>query len=61
MKKMVSVMLRASYIVTIVAWLILACVLRIAETKGGIVVLDVVGLVGFGSWILQNYIDCGWD
>ena len=61
MKKITITLLRATYIAAVAAWLILACGLRIAETKAGIATLDMVGLVGFGAWILQNYCEWRWE
>lgn len=57
MKKIAVTLLRATYIAAIIAWLILACIFRIAQTKAGIAVLEAIMFAGFGAWILQNYYD----
>ena len=61
MKKITITLLRATYIAAVAAWFILACGLRIAETKVGIATLDVIMFIGFGSWILQNYCERRWE
>lgn len=61
MKKITATLLRATYIAAIVAWLILACAFRIAETKAGIAVLEAIMIAGFGAWFLQNYCEWRWE
>lgn len=58
---LILILLRAAYIAAIVAWLILACVFRIAETKAGIAVLEAIMMAGFGAWFLQNYCEWRWE
>ena len=60
-KKITITLLRATYIAAVAAWFILACGFKIAETKAGIAVLDVVMFAGFGAWILQNYCEWRWE
>lgn len=61
MKKIAITLLRAAYIAAIVAWLILACVFQIAQTKVGIAVLEAIMFAGFGAWIAQNYCEWRWE
>lgn len=61
MKKITVTLLRAAYIASIIAWLILACIFRLAETKAGIAVLEAIMFAGFGAWILQNYCEWRWE
>lgn len=61
MKKAVVKGLKIAYAVVAIIWFFLACVLRIADSAAGIAVLEVVGIVGFGSWILQNYCEWRWN
>ena len=60
MKKAIITLLKITYVTAIIAWVILACVLRIADSTAGIAVLETIGIVGFGSWILQNYCEWRW-
>lgn len=61
MKKRVITTLRTVYISAIIAWLFLACVLRIADSTAGIAALEVIGSIGFGAWIAQNYYKWRWS
>lgn len=61
MKKIAIILFRAAYIGAIIAWLILACIFRLAETKAGIAVLEAIMFAGFGAWILQNYCEWRWE
>lgn len=61
MKKAYIILLRTVYISAIIAWLFLACVLRIADSTAGIAALEVIGMIGFGSWLLQNYFEWRWE
>lgn len=57
MKKALIILLRTVYISAIIVWFFLACVLRIAISTAGIAALEVIGMIGFGSWLLQNYFE----
>lgn len=57
MKKIAIILLRAAYIAAIISWIILACIFRLSEIKGGIAVLEAIMFAGFGAWFLQNYYD----
>ena len=61
MKKAVVEALKAIYIVAAVSWFFLACVQRIAGTSSGIAALNLIMLIGFGAWILQNYFQWRWE
>ncbi len=61
MKKIILTLLRAAYIAAIIAWLILASIFRLAETKTGIAVLEAIMIAGFGAWIAQNYCKWRWE
>lgn len=61
MKRVIITLLRATYIAAIIAWLILACIFRLAETKAGIAVLEAIMMAGFGAWFLQNYCEWRWE
>lgn len=58
MKKGIITLLKITYVAAILAWIILGCVFQVAASTAGIAVLEVIGIVSFGSWILQNY--CKW-
>ena len=55
------ILLKTIYISAIIVWFFLACVLRIATSTAGIAALEVLGMIGFGSWILQNYFEWRWE
>ena len=57
MRKVVITFLEIVYVAAILAWIILGCVFQIATSTAGIAVLEVIGIVGFGSWIFQNYLE----
>ena len=61
MKKAVITCMEIIYVAAILAWIILGCVFQIATSRAGIAVLEVIGIVGFGSWILQNYCEWRWE
>jgi len=61
MHKVVIALLEIIYVAAIIAWIILGCVFQIATSTAGIVVLEVIGIIGFGSWILQNYCEWRWQ
>lgn len=61
MKKAVIALLEIIYMGAILACIILGCVFQIATSTAGIAVLEVIGIVGFGSWILQNYCEWRWE
>ena len=61
MRKVVITFLEIVYVAAILAWIILGCVFQIATSTAGIAVLEVIGIVGFGSWILQNYCEWRWN
>ena len=58
---LILILLRAAYIAAIIAWLILACIFQIAQTKTGIAVLEAIMFAGFGAWIAQNYCEWRWE
>ena len=61
MHKVVIALLEIIYVAAILAWIILGCVFQIGTSRAGIAVLEVIGIVGFGSWILQNYCEWRWE
>ena len=61
MKKAVIAFLEIIYVASIIAWIILGCVFQIATSRAGIAVLEVIGIVGFGAWIFQNYLEWRWN
>ena len=61
MKNVVIPLLRIIYVAAILAWIILACIFRIAETKDGIAVLEAIMIAGFGIWLIQNYCEWRWE
>lgn len=60
-KKAVITLLKTTYVAAILAWVILGCGLQIATSRAGIAVLEAIMVIGFGSWILQNYCEWRWD
>lgn len=61
MKKVIITLLKITYVAAILAWIILGCVFQIATSRAGIAVLEVIGIVGFGVWIFQNYLEWRWN
>ena len=61
MKKAVITLLQIIYMSAILAWIILGCVFQIATSTAGIAVLEMIMVIGFGSWILQNYCEWRWE
>ena len=61
MKKIIIAFLEIIYVASIIAWIILGCVFQVATSRAGIAVLEVIGIVGFGAWILQNYCEWRWE
>lgn len=61
MRKVVITLLEIIYVAAILAWIILGCIFQIATSRAGIAVLEVIGIVGFGAWIFQNYLEWRWN
>lgn len=61
MKKVIITLLKITYVAAILAWIILGCVFQVATSRAGIAVLEVIGIVGFGAWIFQNYLEWRWN
>lgn len=61
MKKAYIILLRTVYISAIIVGFFLACVLQLATSKVGIALLEAIGMIGFGAWILQNYYEWRWN
>lgn len=59
-KRAVIALLEIIYVAAILTWIILGCVFQIATSTAGIAVLEVIGIVGFGAWIVQNYCEWRW-
>ena len=57
MKKVIIILLKISYVAAILAWIILGCVFQIATSRAGIAALEAIVILGFGAWILQNYLE----
>lgn len=61
MRRIVITLLKITYVAAILAWIILGCVFQVATSRAGIAVLEVIGIVGFGAWIVQNYCEWRWE